>query len=57
MQKWLHDIDILTYSTHEEGKQVVAEKFIRALKGKIYNKMTANTSKSYLGYWNKLIGK
>ena len=57
MQKWLHDIDILMYSTHEEGKQVVAEKFIRTLKGKIYNKMTANTNKSYLGYWNKLIGK
>ena len=29
------------YSTHNEGKSVVAEKFIRTLKNKIYKHMTA----------------
>ena len=34
MQKWLDDDDTLMYSTHSEGKSVVAERFIRTLKGK-----------------------
>ena len=42
------------YSTHNEGKSVVTEMFIKTLKGKIYKTMTANNSKSYLGYLNKL---
>ena len=29
------------YSTHNEGKSVVAERFIRTLKNKTYNHMTA----------------
>ena len=35
-KKWLKDNDISMYSTHNEGKSVVAEKFIRTLKNKIY---------------------
>ena len=38
MQKWLDDNDILMYSTHNEGKSVVLERFIKTLKGKIYKK-------------------
>ena len=38
MQKWLHDNDILIYSTHNEGKSAVAERFINALKNKIFEK-------------------
>ena len=34
MQKWLDDNDILMYSTHNEGKSIVAERFIKDLKGK-----------------------
>ena len=45
MQKRLDDNDILIYSSHDEGQSVVAERFIRTLKGKIYIKMTANYSK------------
>ena len=30
-QKWLQDNDIVMYSTHNEGKFVVAERFIRTL--------------------------
>ena len=43
------------YSTHNEGKSVIAEKFIKTLKAKIYKKMTANDSKSYLSYLNKVV--
>ena len=34
-EKWLKDSDIDMYSTHSEGKSVVAEIFIRTLKSKI----------------------
>ena len=37
-QKWIDDNDILVYSTHNEGTSVVAERFMRTLKGKIYKK-------------------
>ena len=36
-KKWLRDNDVVMYSTQNEGKSVVAERFIRTLKGKIYN--------------------
>ena len=55
MQKWLDDNDILIYSTHNEGTSVVAERFIKILKGKICKKMTTNDSKSYLGYLSKFV--
>ena len=55
IQKWLDDNNILIYSTHNKGKSVVAERFIRTLKGKIYRKITGNDSQSYLGYLNKLL--
>ena len=34
----LDDNDILIYSAHSDGKSVVAERFIKTLKGKIYKK-------------------
>ena len=42
------------YSTHNEGKSVIAERFSKTLKGKIYKIMTTNDSKSDLPYLNKL---
>ena len=33
-KKWLQGNDIVIYSTHNEGKSVVAERFIRILKNK-----------------------
>ena len=38
MQTWLDDNDNLIYSTHNEGKSLVAEIFIKTLKSKIYKK-------------------
>ena len=40
-KKWLSDNDIIRYSTYNEGKSVVAERFIRTLKNKLYKHMTA----------------
>ena len=54
MQKWFDDNGILIHSTHNGGKSVAAERFIRTLKGKIY-KMTAPNSRSYLDYLDKLV--
>ena len=34
-KKWLRDNDVVMYSTHNEGKSVVAERFIRTLESKI----------------------
>ena len=45
LKKWLKDNDIEMYSTHNEGKSVVAERFIRTLKSKIYKHMTALSKK------------
>ena len=43
------------YSIHNEGKSVTAQVLAKPLKGRIYKRMTANNSKSYLNYLNKLL--
>ena len=55
MQKWLDNNNILMYSIHNEGKSVIAERFIKTLKAKIYKKMTVNDSKSDLPNLNNLV--
>ena len=40
-KKWLRDNNIVMYLMHNEGKSVVAERFIRTLKSKIYKYMTS----------------
>ena len=50
-KKWLTDNDIEMYSIHNEGKSVVAERFIRTLKTKIYKYMTSISKNVYI---NKL---
>ena len=44
-KKWLKDNDIEMYSIHDEGKSVVAKRFIRTLKTKIYKYMTSVSKK------------
>ena len=46
-KKWLSDNDIIMYSTFNEGKSVVAERFIRSLKNKLYKHMTATGKNVY----------
>ena len=36
MKSWLEKNDIEMYSTHNEGKSVTAERFIRTLKSRVY---------------------
>ena len=48
-EKWLKDNDIEMYSTHNEGKSVVAERFIRTLKNKIYEYMISLSKNVYIG--------
>ena len=55
MQEWVDNNNILVHSAHNEGKSVIAERFIKTLKSKICKKMIANDSKSYLPYLNKLV--
>ena len=47
MEKWLDVYDVLIYSTCNEGKSVPAER-VKSIK-------TANESKCYLDYLNKLV--
>ena len=47
-KKWLRDNNIEMYSTNNEGKSVIAERFIRTLKNKIYKYMTSISKKVYI---------
>ena len=40
--------DIEMYSTHNEGQSVVAERFIRTIKNKIYKYMTSISKHVYI---------
>ena len=46
-KKWLSDNDIIMYSTFNDGKSVVAERFIRTLKNKLYKHMKATGKNVY----------
>ena len=47
-KKWLEVNDIEMYSIHNKGKLVVAERFIRTLKNKIYKYMTSISKNVYV---------
>ena len=47
LKKWLQDNNIVMYSTNKQGKSVIAERFIRTLKNKIYEYMTAISKNAY----------
>ena len=40
-KQWINGKDTKMYSTHNEAKSVVAKKFIKTLKNKIYKYMTS----------------
>ena len=56
-KKWLSDNDIIMYSTYNEGKSVVAERFIRTLKNKLYKHMTATVKKIYYDVLDDVVNK
>ena len=56
-KKWLRDNDIVMYSTHNEGKPVVAERFIRTSKSKIYKYMTSVSKNVYIDKLDDIVDK
>ena len=54
-KKWLKDNNIEIYSTHNEEKSVVSERFIRPLKNKIYKHMTAILKNIYFDVLNDIV--
>ena len=57
MKSWLEKNDIEMYSTQNEGKSVVAERFIRSLKNKIYEYMTSVLKNSYIDKLHDIVNK
>ena len=57
MKSWLEKNDIEMYSTHNEGKSVVAERFIRILKNKIHKYMTYVSKNVYIDKLDDIIKK
>ena len=45
------------YSTHNEGKSVVAERFIRTLKNKSYKYMTSISKNGYIDRLNDIVNE
>ena len=56
-EKWLKDNDIDMYSIYDEGKSVVAERFIRTLKTKIYKYMTSVSKNVYIDKLDDIVGE
>ena len=56
-KKWLSDNDIIMLSTYNEGKSVVAERFIRTLKSKLYKHMTAIGKNVYCDVLDDVVNK
>ena len=57
IKKWLKDNNIEMYSIHNEGKSVVAERFIRTLKNKIYKYMTAISKNVYIDKLDDIVNE
>ena len=56
MKSWLQDNDIVTYSIHE-GKSVVAERFSRTLKSKIFKHMTSISKNVYIDKLDDIVNE
>ena len=54
-KKWLSDNDIIMYSTYNEGKSVVAERFIRTFK--LYKHMTTTGKNVYYDVLDEVVHK
>ena len=57
MKSWLEKNNIVTYSTHNEEKSVVAETFTRTLKNKIYKYMTSSSKIVYIDKLDNNVNK
>ena len=57
MKSFLQINDIEIYSTHNEGKSVIAERFIRTLQNKIYKYMTSISKNVYIDKLDDIVNK
>ena len=57
LKKWLKDNNIEMYSIHNEGKSLVAERFIRTLKTKIYKYMTSISKNVYIDKLDDIVNE
>ena len=56
-KKWQKDNNIEMYSTHNERKSIVAERFIRTLKNNIYKHMATISKNVYFNVLNDIVDK
>ena len=57
MNLWLQDKDIELYSTHNEKKFVVAERFNRTLKNKTYKCITSISKNMYINKLDDIVNE
>ena len=57
MKSWLEKNGIEMYSTQNQEKAVIAEKFIRTLRNKIYKYMTSISKKVYIDKLGDIVNK
>ena len=57
MKSWLEENNMEMYSTHDEGKFAVAERFIRTVKNKIYKYMTSVSKNVYIDRVDDIVNK
>ena len=57
MKSWLEKNDIEMYSTHNEGKSVAAERFIRTIKTRIYKHMTSISKNMYIDKLDDIVNE
>ena len=57
MKSWLNENDIEIYSTHNEGKSITVERFIRTLKNKSYKYMNSISKNVYIDKLDDIVNK
>ena len=57
MKSWLEKNDIEMFSTHNEVKSAVVERFIRTLKNKTYKYMTSISKNEYIDKLDNIVDK
>ena len=57
MKSWLQDNDIEMYSTHNEGKCLVVERFIITFKNKIYKHMASVSINVFINKLEDIVNK
>ena len=56
-KKWLKDNDIEMYSIYNKAKSIVAKRFIRTLKNKIFKHMTVISKNVYFDVLDDIVNK